>query len=251
MLNVDVNALASVSSAIGTVLAAGVAAYSARLAWKQVGFQFAPKLTISSESFQIRTTNSLAEDFWWRAPSSEAKYINGGSENYRLTILNIGNGPAFDVRIFADFDFQILKRDVLAKLEHHIPTLKLVRDNFGYQILLGDKILGGFRLPEEAAGHVEMIGGNGTLERKQHCPIDPSLEFFASCYAQYLRLAGHLEENARNAQIIPVNFRIEYLDSSGTRHVDSRSMKLTIRGGRYKSDGSDGVSLISLTDAIT
>lgn len=145
----------------------------------------------------------------------------------------------------------IIRRFMLTyskKLSPFIPELQIINDNFGYQIRLGDDVIGGFRLPDEACGYIETIGGNGTSDHKKHCIIDPSLEFFAACYAQFLRFKLLNDPKYRQPQIIPVVFKLEYLDSSANRHVDYLPMNLTVRGGRYKPDGSDGISLIGLSE---
>jgi hypothetical protein len=95
---------------------------------------------------------------------------------------------------------------------------------------------------------IEAVGGAATADRQQTFLIDPNLSFFATCYAQYLRAGHETLEDARQPQIIPVTFRIEYLDGSANRQSVSRPMRLAIAGGRYLVDGSDGVSIIGLSN---
>lgn len=237
---------ASLWSAIGTVAAAGVAAYSARLAWRQVGYQFVPRLIVRSTQFQIRTTGRLKEEFWWEPPGAEARYENGGSEDYRFTMLNVGNGPAFDIRTHTEFDYASVYDDVMRKLSPYIPGLQITYDNFGCQVAVGDEVLGGFRLPGESFGMIEAVGGANTQDRQQSFLIDPNLAFFATCYAEYLCLAHQTEDAARHSQLIPFTLRFEYLDGSAQRQTIRHSMELAVRGGRYKDDRSDGVSMINV-----
>ena len=244
----NLEAWASLWSAAGTVAAAGVAAYSARLAWRQVGYQFVPRLIIRADRFQVRTTSSLQKDFWWTKPGDEARYVNGGSENYVFTILNVGNGPAFDVRVYAEFDYSAVYSDVMDKLKPFFPELNLKHDEFGCQVRMGDTLIGGFRLPDQAFAMIEAVGGAATADRQQTFRIDPNLSFFTTCYAHYLRAGHETVEDARHAQTIPITFRIEYLDGSANRQSVSTPMRLSVAGGRYLADGSDGVSIIDLSN---
>lgn len=237
---------ANLFSAIGTVAAAAVAAYSARLAWRQVGFQFVPRLIVRSEQFQIRTAGSIKDDFFWSKPGEDARFENGGSEEYQFTLLNVGNAPAFDVRIYVEMEYPAIYDDVLTKLEPYIDGLTVSYDDFGCQVRIQDELIGGFRLPDQAFGIVNMIGGASTTDREKTFIIDPNLSFFATCYAHYLRLAHESVENAQKPQMIPLTFRIQYLDGSANRSETTWPMQLVVRGGRYKSDGTDGVSIISI-----
>lgn len=244
----NLEAWASVLSAVGTAAAAGVAAYSARLAWRQVGYQFVPRLIIRTEQFQVRTTSSIRTDFWWEKPGEEVRYVNGGSEDYVLTILNVGNGPAFDVRVYAEFDYSAIYDDVMNKLSPFVPELHLEYDDFGCQVRMGDTLIGGFRLPDQAFAMIEAVGGAASSDRQRTFRIDPNLSFFAVCYAHYLRAGHETVEDARQPQTFPVTFRIEYLDGSATRRSVSTPMLLAVAGGRYLPDGSDGVSIIALSN---
>ncbi|TCP66289.1 hypothetical protein [Sphingomonas sp. PP-CE-1G-424] len=239
---------ANVLSAAGTVAAAAVAAYAARLVLTQVRFQFVPKILVQRQQYQIRTTGSIKTDFWWTPPGEDARYQNGGSEDYRFCLLNVGNGAAFDIRVFAEIEYQTIYDDVMGKLAPYFPGLTVQNDDFGCQVRDGGEVIGGFRLPGESFGIVEFIGPSATAERSQRFIIDPNLAFFATCYAHYLRSAHEQELNARQTQKIPVNFRIEYLDASGERQITRQAMALSISGGRYKEDGSDGVSIIGLSE---
>lgn len=241
---------ANVLSAGGTVAAAAVAAYAARLALKQVRFQFVPRLLVQRQLYQIRTTNSIKTDFWWQAPGKDARYENGGSEDYRFSLVNVGNGAAFDIRVFAEIEYQTVYNDVMAKLSPYFPGLTVRNDDFGCQVRDGEEVVGGFRLPSESFGIVDFIGPSTTPERSQRFTIDPNLAFFATCYALYLGSAHKSEVTARQTQQIPVNFRIEYLDASGERQTSRQAMVLSISGGRYKEDGSDGVSIIGLGELL-
>lgn len=239
-------AIASIVAAGGSVIAATMAASAARTAARQMQIQFIPRLIVRGEAYQIKTTSDLKDGFFWTAPGPAARYENGGSEDYRFNILNIGNGMAFDIRIHTEFDYQAIYSDVMGKLEKFLPDLRFIYDQFGCQVRLGERLLGGFRLPDQAFGVVEMIGPASTPERRAAFLIDPNLSFLASCYAYYLMVAHESEDAARVAQTIPVSFKIEYLDPSGLRRTVQQAMFLSIRGGQYTADGSDGVSLISL-----
>jgi hypothetical protein len=243
---VTVETWTNVLSASGTVAAAAVAAYAAGLAYKQVRFQFVPRLLVQSGGYQIRTTASLKDDFWWSPPTEKARYANGGSEDYRFTLLNVGNGFAFNIRVFVELDYMSIYEDVMRKLAPFHPDLTINYDNFGCQVRDKGEVLGGFRLPDEAFGVVDVIGPANTPERTKQFMIDPNLSFFVTCYAQYVRAAHEIDPEARKPQLIPLLFRIEYLDASGERKCQRQPMELVVRGGQYANDGSDGVSLIGL-----
>jgi len=237
---------ATIFAAIGTISATAVAAYSAHLAWKHVRYQFEPRLIITPASFQIRVAADSIDKLWWEPPSDEARYVNGGSCEYFFEIMNIGNGPAHGISARAEFDYETVYRDVMEKIATHKPGLELQNDGFGCQVKLNSKIIGGFRLPDEAAGYVDFLPNTDRNKSTARLIIDPNLSFFALCYASYLMHEKIQNNVAQPALSIPVAFRLAYRDSSGKRVERRVRCNLTIRGGRWKNDLSDGVAMISL-----
>lgn len=240
---------ANILSAIGTVTAAGVAAYSARLAWRQVRYQFEPRLLIPSRQFQIKMAASSLKDVFWEKPTEAAAYVNGGDTDYRFLIQNIGNGAAYDIKIATELDFEALFADTQNKINAYASAFEVAHDGFGVQLTLDGKLIGGFRLPDEAASHVDWVGSGPPQDSIRPCGIDPSLAFFALCLAFYLmheRIGGGVTQPE---QIIKFAFIVTYTDPSGKRQTRRIPKRLIVRGGRWQSDLSDGLALVTLAPA--
>ncbi|MBJ7512260.1 MULTISPECIES: hypothetical protein [Brevundimonas] len=233
-------------SAAGTVAAAGVAAYSARLAWKQVRFQFEPQLLIPSRHFQIKMASSSIREVFWEKPTEKAAYVNGGDTDYFFLLRNIGNGAAYDASVRIELDFETIFADTQSKIANHAPTLSVDHDSFGVSLRIDGEIIGGFRLPDQAFSLVDQVGSGSSQNSVRQFPIDPSLSFFALCYGAYLmheRMIGRIQPEQR----ISFDFIVDYTDSSGRRQSRRFPRILIIRGGRWQADLSDGVAFVMLT----
>lgn len=240
----DASTWTNVLSAVGTVAAAGVAAYSARLAWKQVRYQFEPYLLVPSRQFQIRMAASSLRDVFWEVPTEKAAYINGGGTDYNFHLQNIGNGAAYDISVQTEFDFEALYSDTQAKIAKYAPSLSVEHDNFGVSLRIDGEVIGGFRLPDQATFVIEQVGGNSTPNSVRNFSIDPSLSFFCLCYGYYL-MSERMLRRIQNEQQIEFDLLVGYKDSSGKQRSRRFPQILTIRGGRWQPDLSDGVVLIS------
>lgn len=235
-----------VLSALGALVAAGVAAYSANLAWRQLHLQFQPRLLVGNAHFQIRMMRDSLQALWWEPPSEEARYINGGETEYLLKLVNIGRGPAYEVQIRTEFDYESVFEDLKEKLAPFVTGLDLQYDDWGCQVSVHGALRGGFRLPDEAFAVVEHIEGATSGRQTATFPIDPSLSFFALCYAYFL-MKGHTSHaSAQEDQRIEVTFAIEYTNQAGKRLKERHRRELVITGGRWRADLSDGVAIIYL-----
>lgn len=242
----DAATLTNMLSAVGTVAAAAVAAYSARLAWRQVRYQFEPQLLIPSRHFQIKMAAASLRDVFWEKPTERAAYLNGGDTDYCFTVQNTGNGPAYDILVRTELDFEALYADTQTKIAEHAPALSVIHDSFGVSLLIGGDVIGGFRLPDDAASLVDRLGSGSSPDSVRQFPIDPSLSFFALCYGAYLmheRMRGTIQPEQR----IAFSFVIDYADSSGRRQSRRFPRTLIVRGGRWQADLSDGVAFVSVT----
>ncbi|MGA9580640.1 MAG: hypothetical protein WBR13_01565 [Allosphingosinicella sp.] len=237
---------AQIVIATGTLVAAGVAAYSANVAWKHVRLQFQPRLIIGNSYFQIKMSQESLYDFWWEVPSDKARYSNGGETNYSFKIINIGNGPAYGVRISTEFDYESVFADLKRKLEPFVTGLELTYDEWGCQVSVHGKHRGGFRLPGEASGFIEHIEGASTGRQIAPFLIDPSLSFFALCYAYFLMKGSGKIEAAQLNQLVQLTFVVEYTNQAGRRVRERHPRELIVTGGRWRPDFSDGVAMISL-----
>jgi hypothetical protein len=103
----------NIFTAIGTIAAAGVGTYSVRLMARQVRYQFEPRLVIQSRNFQINISNQSLRDFFWKKPTKEAAYVNGGENDYWFIVRNIGNGSAYDIKIETELDFEVVSQVVV------------------------------------------------------------------------------------------------------------------------------------------
>lgn len=241
----DLNAWASISSAVGTVVAAAVAAYSARLAWRQVRYQFEPRLSIPPRDYQIKMAAGSLKDLFWEKPTDAAAYVNGGSTDYHFALRNIGNGAAYNISIRVELDFEVLYTDTKNKIERYAPGLIWEHDDFGAQIKIDGKSIGGFRFPNESAFHMDYLGVGEDGVRNFR--IDSSLSFFALCYGHYLMHEQIDRSVSQPEQRIDFSFVVEYTDSSANLHKIRCPSRLTIRGGRWLGDLSDGLAIISLS----
>jgi hypothetical protein len=237
----------SLLGAGGTIVAAAAAAYSARQAWKLVRYQFEPQLIVGSDQFQIRMAGDSLKAMWWEKPSEAARYINGGSTEYFFRLLNIGNGPAYDINVETLFDYETIFADVTQKIARYEPSLAFEYDNFGCKVSIQSKHIGGFALTSEAYGHIEFLTNVSGNRANSNLALDPNLSFFSLCYAYYLMKERIETKVTREVQIIPLKFRLTFIDSSGKRHRREDKYKLTISGGRWKEDLSDGVAMIGLS----
>lgn len=242
----DFSVVANLASALGTIAAAAVAAYSARLAWKQVRYQFSPRLVLQGRSYQIAMSARALRGLWWEEPSTESRFINGGDTSYTVAVLNIGNGPAYNIKVSTSFDYETLYADAIERVTRYVPDLTVSHDAFGCQISFDGQVVGGFRLPDQAFGIIESLDGSNGPNRVGEVPIDPNLAFFAMCYGYFQMAAADRDSEALLPQVIPVTLTLEYLDSAGRVHQQVERRRLTVRGGRWKSDFSDGVALVSL-----
>ncbi|WP_446952408.1 hypothetical protein [Rhizobium leguminosarum] len=237
---------AQVISAAGTVIAAGVAAFTTRLTLKQLRYQFSPHLLIASERFQVRMCQTSIKDLFWEQPTEEARYGNIDLGEYAFRLTNTGAGAAHDVRIFAEFDFEAVYHDISRKISGYTPPLEIEQEDWGAKILFDGEHIGGFKNPDEAFGVVDYVRPCRDERVEARFIIDPTLSFFALIYGTYLMREKVNSGVSQPAQNIDVDFVIKYSDASGAELEQRHPHRMTISGGRWTSDMSDGVCLISL-----
>lgn len=237
---------AQIISAFGTTTAAGIAAFTAFLSLKQLRYQFSPHLFVATEAFQIKICSSSLEGFFWEKPSDEARYLNGGRDDYHFRLMNVGSGAAHDVRVAAEFDLEGTYEDLLSKLAPHAPDLEIVQEDWGAKVTVRGQHVGGFKNPDQARAVVDYI--RPVREERVEVPIiiDPTLAYFAVMYGHYLMCESIDGKTAPPAQIINIDFSIRYVDAGGVDRVKRDQHRLVITPGRWKSDKSDGMCFVNL-----
>jgi len=238
---------AQIVSAGGSAIAAGIAAVSAYLSSKQIRYQFNPHLVVAHDQFQVKMNGESFKHIWWEVPTEEASYVNGGSTDYRLKLLNLGSGSAHSIKIVSEYDFESVYADVHQKIEEYLPGLSIEQDHWGTKIVLGDKHLGGFRTRDEGYGTVDYIRPAVQDKVIETFILDPTLSYFCMLYGHFLMCEKLQKEIANSPIEIDVTFRISYTSAHGRKCEVERPARLTVRGGRWKEDMSDGLILISLS----
>jgi hypothetical protein len=234
------------STALGTVAATLVAAYSANLAWRQVRLQFEPRLLIPNQLFQIGVSADALTHLCWQEPIEEARYVNGGSTDYSLTVTNVGNGPAHNLQIHWMFDFESTYADVMEKIGTYLPQMTVEHDHFGCAVKIYGRTECGWRLPDEAFGVIDFLQGMKDKRDAQTCIIDPSIGFFVGCYAYFQMVAHQIDERAQAPATINVVLRISYVSSAGKRAIEDYPIVVEVRGGQYRTDLSEGVAFVAI-----
>lgn len=227
--------------------AAGMAAYSTHLVLKQLRYQFSHHLRIANESFQIRMCKTSLKDLFWEKPTKESMYVNGGTtDDYRFHMTNTGAGGAQDVRIFSEFDIESVYEDILKKLSDHAPDIEVLQEEWGARVTAGGKHIGGFKNPDQAYGLIDYIRPCRDDRVEVPFSIDPTLSFFSLVYGFYIMSEQIKRGVSQPEQTIDVDFVVECTDARGVRVKQRYPHRLTIRGGRWKDDMTDGMCIVSL-----
>lgn len=243
----DTAQLINVLAAASSIAAAAVAAYSARIAWKQARLQHEPFLALRDISFQIKASSGSVADPWWEEPSDAMKYINGGSVNYELVAVNTGRGAAFNVRHQLLYDFSVLYEQIVPQIHRYIPNFSIEHDSFGCHAFIDDKCVGGFRLPDQAYGFQEYIGPSTDGPSTGRFIIDPGIAFFISLISFLLLQFSKESFGGKVKRCIDVVSRLEYFNLAGEKRTVDTPFSISIMPGRYRDDLQDGVTIVAFS----
>ncbi|WP_155992452.1 hypothetical protein [Fodinicurvata fenggangensis] len=235
-------------TALGVIGAAGIAAFTAYLNYRQIRFQFKPNLFIGSAQYQIHTSNKCLRNIWWEKPSEKAIISNGGSTDYQFNLLNTGAGSAHDIRIETFFDYESIIHDVIFKIKKYCPNINIEHDDWGIQIKLNGELYGGFRYPKDSYALIDYISSSNNNKVEKDIIIDPTLSFCFLCYAFYLMSERVINGINHSNKDINVDFLIKYKDSSGNINQKIHRSVISIHDGLWKKDMSDGVTFISIQE---
>lgn len=144
----------ALASSLGTVIAAIVAAVSIRELRRQSARQYRPNIVLTSAIFEVSTDEE--KGWWWKKPEDKASRFKETTD-YRLTLLNVGNGTAVDLHIDWSFDVEKVIGVINDLSIKRGAGIGIVRDSFGLAFLKGGNVVSGARLPEHSGPQIDYI----------------------------------------------------------------------------------------------
>lgn len=247
MNEASVQLLASVLGAVGSVSAAIASFVTVYLVSRDFSARFSPKIDLEPRSFEIKVNRAALDDFFRQEPNSIYKYVNGGETNYTESIVNFGKGSAHDVSLSLSFHSLDQIRGILAKMEAEADvSVWHEPDGWGQSIYVGGKCIGGVREIEGRYSFIPWVGGSGNAPTREKTHINPSLQFVCLCCAYWLMHRRMNHDIVEPDVQFDFSTDIQYSDDLKNKWHVSIDRKVTVKGGRYKDDMSDGITLLQI-----
>lgn len=218
----------ALASSLGTVIAAIVAAWSIRELRRQSAKQYRPNVVITSAMFEVST--AVDDGFRWNAlPEKVARFKD--TADYRLTLLNLGNGAAVDLRVDWWFDVEAMIKVVNDMSIKRGAGIGMVRDAFGIAFLKDGETVAGARLPEQSGPRIDYILPVAQQKESTKIGLPAGLEtVLFTYYALLLEPGANLDERLENSPKLPntVKASMSYKDTTGRAYTQETSVSIGI-----------------------
>lgn len=218
----------SLSSSLGTVLAAIIAAWSIRELRRQSAKQYQPNVVIAGAMFEVSVVPG--DGFWWKKPEETAAWYKDTTD-YRLALLNLGNGAAIDIRVDWWFDVDAMMKVINDLSIKRGAGIGMVRDNFGIAFLKNGKTASGARLPEYSGPRVDYILPVAQQKEAIKIGLPAGLEtVLFMYYALLLEPGANLDERLAKTPKLPntVKASMSYNDTTGRAYTQTSSVSIGI-----------------------
>lgn len=218
----------ALASSLGTVIAAIIAAWSIRELRRQAAKQYRPNVVITSAMFEVSTAPE--DGFWWKKPDEKAARFKDTTD-YRLTLLNLGNGAAVDLRVDWWFDVDAMMKVINDLSIKRGAGIGMVRDNFGIAFLKRGKTASGARLPEYSGPRIDYILPVAEQKEPTKIGLPAGLEtVLFMYYALLLEPGANLDERLASTPRLPntVKASMSYKDTTGRAYRQETSVSVGI-----------------------
>lgn len=215
-------------SSLGTVVAAIVAAWSIRELRRQSAKQYRPNVVLTSAMFEVSTVSD--DGFWWKKPDKKASHFED-SGDFRLTMLNLGNGIAVDLHIDWWFDVEAMMKVINDLSIKRGAGIGMIRDNFGIAFVKNGETAAGARLPEQSGPRLDYILPVAQQKDATKIGLPAGLEtVLFMYYALLLEPGTNLDERLNQTPKLPntVKAKMSYKDTTGRAYTQETSVSIGI-----------------------
>jgi len=182
--------------------------------------------------------------FWWKKPDEKATRFKDTGD-YRLTMLNLGNGTAVDLRIDWWFDVDAMMKVINNLSIKRGAGIGMMRDNFGIAFLKNGETTSGARLPEQSGPQIDYILPVAQQKEPTKIGLPAGLEtILFMYYAMLLEPGANLDERFENTPKLPntVRAKLTYKDTTGRAYTQETSISIGI-GYLDLDTGSMGIGI--------
>ena len=237
------------ASSVGTVIATIVAAASIWVIQRQNRMQYRPRITIADTLFNI-----IDDDRYDHQVSPNNNQLGMSSQDFRVSLLNVGNGVATHLEVQWNYDIENLAS--LCRCEA-TDAKKAVKFTVGHQwlhVIRGSRVQALVRLPSSYKVRIDYIAPVAVQANGYPISLDLALleltkVFYSNPYSSNPYSGKNLSSKVADRKI-DISLVVKYLDSLGGKYEEVIPMIISLAIWRGASEGDFAETVVILKRKI-